>query len=527
MRAFPILIVALAYSLVAIACDEGAGPSNPVSPSSPDARFSHGELGSGPVSFSVSVSGDIPELAEVVGGTRHHYFAVDGHGSVHVGIENQGPDATHHERVTFQVPSPLAEFQEMFEPHSPDSFVDCANPDPDPEVEPAWECDISTLDPPGSEQSTSGTSIEYHFDVPAGFVGLSTVHTVSHRTASVTIHLHFVAAPPEEVVRRALILYARRDLGPFQDTRADLRSILESGYDVVEEHAVGGSTPQQVEDRIRATFQDADSDDVSLVYWISHGFKSQEAGVEGDESADEDNFKPCRNFKKNGEPRKRQVPCDEGIIPDDSVNRISDDALSELFGPFEIGGEDRFDGPKILMFETCFAGGFVDGASDLSLPNSVVMMAANANQKAWANATAFDPAADAAPRHGFFGGSIVAGLAADEHRPGKARADSDGDDRVTVRELFAYVQPKVIAVADAFGIRRGQTPALWPGAWSDATKEPEETSAQWDLPVLEYEAADLITHPQDFVMVTKGVRGPIPNQGGCECRGPECTVEQR
>jgi hypothetical protein len=142
-----------------------------------------------------------------------------------------------------------------------------------------------------------------------------------------------------------------------------------------------------------------------------------------------------------------ELPCDEALLtttnaPETVPRFIRDDEIDDLFSSFKVGEQTRFNGPKIIVLSSCFSGGLDDGTQDLPVENSVVLMASGTNELSEGQSPAF--ANDGNRGHFWFLGYLIAGLA--DGGNGKARADANSDNEVTVGEWFNYMKPKVTAV---------------------------------------------------------------------------------
>jgi GEVED domain len=252
-----------------------------------------------------------------------------------------------------------------------------------------------------------------------------------------------LAADDGPVVYRALILQGNETYDDDTDELIQALSLPRAGAPVmpwwtsVRERDVIGKTWVEIKEIIQQEFASADANDVSLIVIDTTGGKVNDDADQDDDGTADVKMRQCK-----------ELPCDEvmatiGRIKEPDPRYIRDDEVDDLFSPFKVGEQARFNGPKIIVLPGCFSGGLADGTQDLPVASSVVLMGAGTNEAAVGKRRpAF--ANDGDRRHFWFNGYLIVGLA--DGGNGKARADVNGDNQVTVGEWFDYVSPKVTAV---------------------------------------------------------------------------------
>lgn len=251
-----------------------------------------------------------------------------------------------------------------------------------------------------------------------------------------------LAADDGPVVYRALLLEGNE---AYRSDTLELEKALETPragtpgvawWSSVTPVDISGASWADIKRRIQKEFELADANDVSLIVIDTTGGKYPDDAAQDDNNTGDEKLNLCD-----------KLPCDEvlattGDVKEPDPKLIRDDEIDDLFSPFKINGETRFNGPKIIVLTSCYSGGLADGTQDLPVASSVVLMASGTNETAHGRSPAF--ANDDSRGHFWFNGYLIAGLA--EGGNGKARADANGDNVVTVGEWFDYASPKVTAV---------------------------------------------------------------------------------
>jgi choice-of-anchor C domain-containing protein len=243
----------------------------------------------------------------------------------------------------------------------------------------------------------------------------------------------------------------------------------------------------QVRAKIVQFFANADANDLSLVYFASHGEKIPDRAPLGDVEDPGDPFCP------------HPAICDEGLWhPNGS---IFDDELSSMLTAIpQPGAPPSFDGRKIVIIDACFSGGMADdGLRDLGLPSSVVMMTTQSYQLAY-----FGEGSAGALY--FFTAGLLTGI--EDNGEGFARADLDRNSIVTVHEAFVHAENELLRILPAKNIPPArQTPRL------------DDSRGAVDWPFLQYEPGTLSPPAVDRAL-------GVP-RSGCRCAGGECGVPNR
>lgn len=200
----------------------------------------------------------------------------------------------------------------------------------------------------------------------------------------------------------------RDDLKPLDGPRIDVQNMRA----VLEDPAVGGYKVQTLEDvdstkacaELEDFLRDRSENETCIVYFSGHGFIDAKSSLY-----------LCTTNASFKRPRSSTIPAD-------FISRLIDDCQSKRV---------------VLMLDCCYAGNY-DGSAksgDVIQPQfsgtglgRVVLTAGAENQLAWDNGE----------RGSIFSRHIAEGI-----RSGAA--DTDGDGRITVQELYDYVYRKVVS----------------------------------------------------------------------------------
>lgn len=257
---------------------------------------------------------------------------------------------------------------------------------------------------------------------------------------------------------------------------------------------ISGASWADIKKAIRQEFASADANDVSLIVIDTTGGKYTDDADQDDKGTGDEKLNRCQ-----------ELPCDEIMATVEDAGEadpefIRDDEVDGLFSSFTIGEQTRFNGPKIIILPACFSGGLADGTEDLPVENSVVLMASGSNEPAISQTPAF--ANDDDDDHYWFNGYLIAGLA--EGGNGKARADVNGDNKVTVGEWFTYVNLKVTAI--------------------EPSQHPQKnfTKGSADWVILRYNDGTLFQHSDEAIVGLKGICAECAPNGNKRSKCGEC-----
>jgi hypothetical protein len=186
------------------------------------------------------------------------------------------------------------------------------------------------------------------------------------------------------------------------------------------------TTEAELQNAINETYAGVPATGISLFFYSGHG---------GKRNADTD-------------PPADRPPVDEGANDgrDELLALTRDDLLDDdRIGPMF----QRVTGRKVLVFNSCFAGGMIDGAADCRgdgrLVPGVFLASSQPDEASWMSG-GWLPVPHV---HGWFSGGLINGLSA--AAPGRARADGAGggapDGQVTVREWFTFADAETRRLA--------------------------------------------------------------------------------
>jgi hypothetical protein len=226
---------------------------------------------------------------------------------------------------------------------------------------------------------------------------------------------------------------------------------------------------------ITQTYAGVPADGISLFVYSGHGNKMREAG-----DPDENNA---------GNDRR-----DELIL---TRQAITDDRLGELF--------QGVPGRKVLVFDSCYSGGLVDGTSDFRGPGRAVpgifLLASRPDQESRKGLFQWG-VAGSTRQHSYFSGALILGLARRDAGAG-VRADGIGGDRpdgrVTVREWFAFAAQETGAIITERNAR--VTPAAAQDPLLDESRAPAGSRA---------DDVVIFSHALDTTELLEYHRFPLP-----------------
>jgi hypothetical protein len=239
-------------------------------------------------------------------------------------------------------------------------------------------------------------------------------------------------------------------------------------------------TDVELQAAITETYTGVPADGVALFVYVGHGGKRPQppggGGARDDPPADENN---AGNDDR-----------DELIFSyTRGAGLINDDRLGQLF--------QGVSGRKVLVFDSCYSGGLVDGTSDFRgegrLVQGIFLLSTRPDQEANYGGF-FRWGTQANHTHWLFAGALITGLSAAD---GRAAADGlPADGRITVNEWFVFAERLVRALVAERNARFPQSVARAQNPVLDESRAPAGARAG-DVVIFSYTPQEtaLLEHP--------------------------------